>query len=287
MKNVLNVAFDARINDDDTATQSLPAVSVGPTGQGAAVWVVDGTLSEVWCRVINVSGPVGYQFQVDVDALRPSVSHSPSGSFLVTWDDESDVYAQRFSASGVSQGDAFKINSGAYTWVADSEVAVNPGGAYVVSFDTGQASAARLFDSLDNPLAPDFVDVFHEPDAALDILGNSVVVNLGPDFGVRFQRYDANTDPVGSHPQGATPESVFDLAGNVAEWTASLMRPYPYVAGGVLTPVAGERVTRGGDHVYDVEAIKLTATFRDGFSRNPLSGHKHIGFRCARSEPRS
>jgi iron(II)-dependent oxidoreductase len=100
-----------------------------------------------------------------------------------------------------------------------------------------------------------------------------------------FGRASGDTDPVGSHPPGATPEGVFDLAGNVTEWTASLMRPYPYVAGdGREDPAAnGERVTRGGDHVYDIEAHKLTATFRDGFSRNPLSGHKHIGFRCAKS----
>ena len=44
----------------------------------------------------------------------------------------------------------------------------------------------------------------------------------------------------------------------------------------------GERVTRGGDHVFDVATDQLTGTLRDGFSRNPRRGHRHIGFRCAK-----
>jgi len=99
-----------------------------------------------------------------------------------------------------------------------------------------------------------------------------------------YGRARGQTDPVGSHPEGATPEGVFDLAGNVAEWTSSLFRPYPYdPSDGRENPDAdGERVTRGGDHVFDVGADKLTAIFRDGFSRDPGRGHRHIGFRCAK-----
>jgi hypothetical protein len=44
-----------------------------------------------------------------------------------------------------------------------------------------------------------------------------------------------------------------------------------------------ERVTRGGDYVFDVEPEKLRAFFRSGFSRAPESGRRHIGFRGARS----
>ena len=99
-----------------------------------------------------------------------------------------------------------------------------------------------------------------------------------------FGRGRGETDPVGSHPKGATPEGVFDLAGNEAEWTSSLFKPYPYdAADGREEPKApGERVTRGGDHVFDVAPDQLTGHFRDGFSRNPRRGHRHIGFRCAK-----
>ncbi len=99
-----------------------------------------------------------------------------------------------------------------------------------------------------------------------------------------FGRGRGETDPVGSHPKGATPEGVFDLAGNETEWTSSLFKPYPYDAtDGREDPNApGERVTRGGDHVFDVASNQLTGTFRDGFSRDPRRGHRHIGFRCAK-----
>lgn len=99
-----------------------------------------------------------------------------------------------------------------------------------------------------------------------------------------YGRARGRTDPVGAHPQGATPGGVFDLSGNLAEWTSSLFRPYPYAArdGREDPRTDGERVTRGGDHVFDVAPEQLTGYFRDGFSRDPGHGHRHIGFRCAK-----
>jgi hypothetical protein len=43
-------------------------------------------------------------------------------------------------------------------------------------------------------------------------------------------------------------------------------------------------VTRGGDHVLDVASDRLTGFFRDGFSRAPDRGHRHIGVRCPRDD---
>lgn len=91
------------------------------------------------------------------------------------------------------------------------------------------------------------------------------------------------TASVGSHPAGDTPNGIQDLAGSLAEWTASLYRPYPYEAddGRNAPAAAGERTTRGGDYVFDTEPDQLTGYFREGFSRAPQDGHRHIGFRCA------
>ena len=100
-----------------------------------------------------------------------------------------------------------------------------------------------------------------------------------------FGRGSGETDPVGSHPAGGTPAGVQDLAGNVAEWTSSLYAPYPVAPADGRDDLAarGERVTRGGDHVFDSAPDQLTGFFRGGFSRAPDRGHRHIGFRCARS----
>ena len=110
--------------------------------------------------------------------------------------------------------------------------------------------------------------------------------NSPPDQDRVYTGYPSGvTAPVGSRPKGATPEGVLDLAGSLAEWTASLYRPYPYNAGdGREDPLApGERVTRGGDYVFDTGPDRLTGFFRGGFSRAPQNGHRHIGFRCARA----
>ena len=50
-------------------------------------------------------------------------------------------------------------------------------------------------------------------------------------WGDKFSREAANNDknllPVGSMPKGASPCEAVDMAGNVAEWTASIYAPYP------------------------------------------------------------
>ena len=91
------------------------------------------------------------------------------------------------------------------------------------------------------------------------------------------------TGPVGERPAGAAPSGALDMSGSLAEWTSSLRRPYPYDPGdGREAPdLPGERVTRGGDYMFDAELETLTATHRRGFSNAPERGHRHIGFRCA------
>lgn len=94
------------------------------------------------------------------------------------------------------------------------------------------------------------------------------------------------TGVVGERPAGASAGGVLDMSGSLAEWTSSLKRAYPYDPddGREAADRLGERVTRGGDYLYDADAATLTATHRDGFSNAPGRGHRHIGFRCAASE---
>ncbi|MEV6237379.1 SUMF1/EgtB/PvdO family nonheme iron enzyme [Lentzea sp. NPDC051838] len=87
------------------------------------------------------------------------------------------------------------------------------------------------------------------------------------------------TSPVGAHPAGASPEGVYDLLGNLYSWTSSLDRPLPYRADDGREDRSSRdlRITRGGAH----DEPTLSATDRDGYSRDPFAGHHHIGFRCA------
>ncbi len=79
---------------------------------------------------------------------------------------------------------------------------------------------------------------------------------------------------VGSYPDGATPFGALDMAGNVAEWTASDYKPYP---GSPALPDEGNKVIRGGG--FRVYAKEQTST--DRFFNIPTKMDDYIGFRCA------
>lgn len=90
------------------------------------------------------------------------------------------------------------------------------------------------------------------------------------------------TTAVGCFPQGATPEGLYDMAGNVWEWTRSAYRPYPY------NPADGREsgsnpeekffTLRGGD--WNVRSIILRASFR--YLNKPNRDDRAFGFRLAR-----
>lgn len=70
----------------------------------------------------------------------------------------------------------------------------------------------------------------------------------------------SKTAPVGAKPTGATPRGRQDMAGSLAEWTASLVRPDPDEPshGRNDRAAAGERITRGGDDVFGTAPRQLT-----------------------------
>jgi serine/threonine protein kinase/formylglycine-generating enzyme required for sulfatase activity len=80
---------------------------------------------------------------------------------------------------------------------------------------------------------------------------------------------------VGSYPDGVSPFGVYDMAGNVAEWTASDYKPYP---NSKARDDEGNKVIRGGG--YKVWAREQTATER--FFYRPTASFDFIGFRCAK-----
>ena len=75
-----------------------------------------------------------------------------------------------------------------------------------------------------------------------------------------------STSPVGSHPDGASPYGLLDLAGNVWEWTSTEYPP-------------GERVLRGGS--FASPGLAWARCTMRSHSR-PVRRQAHIGFRVAR-----
>ncbi len=88
------------------------------------------------------------------------------------------------------------------------------------------------------------------------------------------------TTPVGSYPEGVSPYGVYDMCGNVAEWTDSWYQPYP---GSKLQRASfGEhfKVARGGAWPLPYEPWSR-ATNRN-LAQPPDYQHRSLGFRCAK-----
>ncbi len=93
-----------------------------------------------------------------------------------------------------------------------------------------------------------------------------------------------HTMPVGSYPKGRSPYGLYDMAGNVWDWTEDWYQPYP----GNHEPDDnyGERykVARGGgfNKCTFYGCGSHAPTFNRAFF-NPASRMETFGFRCARS----
>ena len=93
-----------------------------------------------------------------------------------------------------------------------------------------------------------------------------------------YQSGYRGTTPVGSFAGGVSPYGVFDMAGNVWEWTADWYLPYP--GSSYQDPYFGEknRVTRGGGWFEEPPQVRTS-------NRNcttPTAANDDLGFRCAR-----
>jgi formylglycine-generating enzyme required for sulfatase activity len=86
---------------------------------------------------------------------------------------------------------------------------------------------------------------------------------------------------VGQYPSGKSPFGLFDMIGNVQEWTGS--EACSYVAAAGITPACGfsNRIWRGGSY-FDIGGVDDgTATYRNADDPNGTN-YSNFGFRCAK-----
>jgi len=105
-----------------------------------------------------------------------------------------------------------------------------------------------------------------------------------PAHAVFGRAYNA-TAPTDGRPAGAGPYGVHDLLGNLREWTATMLKPYPYRHDDGREPFtgAGRVVVRGASHDDPPEALSVTRRLSYD-RRGAAAGHHFVGFRCATSD---
>jgi formylglycine-generating enzyme required for sulfatase activity len=89
------------------------------------------------------------------------------------------------------------------------------------------------------------------------------------------------TTPVGAYPQGATPDGIYDMAGNVWEWTATRYAAYPYQPDADLENLdaTGLRIARGGGWSANRKMVRCAYRGRY-YARNR---NNNDGYRLART----
>jgi formylglycine-generating enzyme required for sulfatase activity len=97
-----------------------------------------------------------------------------------------------------------------------------------------------------------------------------------------FNHHKNETEPVGSHPDGASPYGALDMAGNAWEWVLDGYSPDYYSISPGENPISdspvNRRVLRGGNWDSNAEGVRSANRFWAFPGRNDTDG-----FRCAKS----
>ncbi|MFZ1529181.1 MAG: metallophosphoesterase [Ferruginibacter sp.] len=143
-------SHDFTVNIDGNRQQLKPDIAVAPNGDYVVVWEDDSKgeagIYQVYARGYKSDGtqkfsPITVNNNSNGQQLKPSVAISSSGSFAVTWEDDSDrngkyqVLCARFNAAGVKSGNDFIVNTNADGQQRNPDIAMNVTGNFVIVWE--------------------------------------------------------------------------------------------------------------------------------------------------------
>ena len=147
----LTQGSEFRVNTFTTGDQRSSTVAMDADGDFVVTWEEsngqDGSGDGVYAQRYNAAGVAqGSEFRVNTFNTNfqsePTVAMDADGDFVVTWrSDFQDgsaigVYAQRYNATGVAQGDEFRVNSFTTGFQLQSRVAMDADGDFVVTWSS-------------------------------------------------------------------------------------------------------------------------------------------------------
>ncbi len=267
-----SVVRDDFVCNDDTfggARQDGPAIAADRAGNFFVAWLDfrDGD-ADVWFqRYDSLGRPRGRNERMNTDASlgwqgSPAITLAPDGRTLATWEDRreignSDVFGQRFDASGSRMGDNFRVSdSGVRGDQNFSGCHIVPNGVALVAWDdrrngiTGDIYA-QFYDAEGRLRGGNFivnddgigVANQYQPQVRGDDSGRFVVVWMDGrgrnayDWNIFLQRFDSSGTRLGGNVQVTTDDSI--------QWSPGLA-----VAGGGQFVVCWEDRRRSQWDVY-------------------------------------
>ncbi len=216
-----------QVNTYTTDRQITPAVAMDSQGDFVVVWNSDGqdgSFAGIYGQRYDAAGAqAGGEFRVNTTTAlyqqAPAIAMAPDGKFVVVWcggyGPESDVWGQRFDASGAKAGGEFRVNT--YTPYSQNTpaVAADAAGRFVVVWTSevgdGADSAVfgQRFDAAGVKIGSAFqVNTYTTgdqgyPAIAMDHAGNFVVAwqsaaQDGDSTGIFGQRFNNGAEKVGA-----------------------------------------------------------------------------------------
>ncbi|NET08656.1 MAG: hypothetical protein F6K16_28965 [Symploca sp. SIO2B6] len=180
-----------RVNTQTSRQQQHPSVAITDSGEVIATWSsYNQDLSWSWGVYVQRFGVNGEKLGTETlvntvtsgHQLHSRVATDTEGNFVIVWQGDergsSDLYGQRFNASGEKDGGAFLIGGGAGAQ-SHADIAFHPSGEFVVTWQDGENGTilARLFNADGTPqgdvvqVSPDSTHDHKHPSITLDNTG--------------------------------------------------------------------------------------------------------------------
>ncbi len=253
-----------QVNSYTTSDQGNAAVAMDSDGDFVVVWdssYQDGSVRSIFAQRYNADGVTqGSEFQINSHTTNqqrlPDVAMDSDGDFVVVWESYDDgvqdgnfagIYAQRYNADGVAQGDEFRVNSYTTDIQCAPSVAIDSDGDFVIAWESGYQDGdnwgiyAQRYNASGVAQGGDFrvnsytTSVQQDLSVAMDSDGDFVVAweSNGQDgslYGIYAQRYNASgvaqgsEFPVNSYTTGyqQSPDIAMDSEGDfVVAWESN------------------------------------------------------------------
>jgi phosphoheptose isomerase len=273
------------VNTTTSLAQSDASVAMDAAGNFAVTWAStdqDGSAGGVYARRFDAAGaPQGAEFLVNTfttnEQRDPAIALDSDGDFVVAWrsfgqDGSGDgIFAQRYSAAGVSQGSEFQVNT--YTTLRQTrpQAAIDSAGGFTITWQSfeqdgslegiyaQQYLATGAADGAETLVNSFTTSTQSAPAVAMDSDGNFVVAwssyaQDGDAFGIYAQRFALvdSTAPVISSSTlefdaGQAVSLTFDEPLNPATVTATDLSALNL--DDASTPVADAVILTAGDTV--------------------------------------